>query len=295
MHISRFKQMTYLNSEQHINNFAHARQLSYEKNSLLKIKRIHDYSLNPKRCNNICCSNILPYEKRGNRFCCHSCSATTTNSGRKRNNESKKKISNILKGRKSPNKGKSKYDTFTAVCCKNCKICGKLFYTKGTSVKHTRQTCSRACNTHASVKVRKYQNGSRKPQLYFCKILNKEILLDSSWEIRVAQLLDTFNIKWIRPHPIKWKDENNQDRLYYPDFYLLDHQLYLDPKNPYCMEKDTYKMMVISQLINIEYGDITHIENMIQCLANGRGMERCPPSSCSQSRGSSSPNFTPLE
>ena len=27
---------------------------------------------------------------------------------------------------------------------------------------------------------------------------------------------------WTRPNPLKWIDENNVDRLYFPDFYLED-------------------------------------------------------------------------
>jgi len=44
--------------------------------------------------------------------------------------------------------------------------------------------------------------------------------------------------------------------------------MYLDPKNPYCMNKDKEKMNVISSLINIIYGDVVevikHIDDMMK-------------------------------
>jgi hypothetical protein len=60
----------------------------------------------------------------------------------------------------------------------------------------------------------------------------KGILLDSSWEYELAKRLDSINIKWDRPKPLKWKDEEGFIHNYFPDFYLLDYNLYLDPKNP---------------------------------------------------------------
>ena len=52
------------------------------------------------------------------------------------------------------------------------------------------------------------------------KVYYKNILLDSKWEVLFAQYLDSVNIKWERPNtgiPYIW---NNNEHMYFPDFYL---------------------------------------------------------------------------
>jgi hypothetical protein len=108
----------------------------------------------------------------------------------------------------------------------------------------------------------------RKGQYKFCSkyYQNKwygQIVLESSWEKDVALYLDQKDIKWNRPKPIKWVDSNNKKHLYYPDFYLEEYNLYLDPKNEYCMQKDKEKMKVVSKDINVVYGNIEYVLNEI--------------------------------
>lgn len=76
----------------------------------------------------------------------------------------------------------------------------------------------------------------------------KGVTLDSSWELLLAKKLDEMNINWIRPQPIKWVDKDNKIRNYFPDFYLPDYNLYLDPKNPfaYKVQKDKIEILQIS-------------------------------------------------
>src|SRR5690606_23544606 len=93
-----------------------------------------------------------------------------------------------------------------------------------------------------------------------------KILLESSWELEIAELLDEKNIRWCRPSPIEWVDSSGQSHLYYPDFYIKDTSTYLDPKNPFCMQQDTEKMDVISSMCNIIYGDINKIKNYINSI-----------------------------
>lgn len=119
-----------------------------------------------------------------------------------------------------------------------------------------RKTCSDICKIKAGTS-RTYQNGSRKTIYY------KDVVLESTWELKVAQELDNCNISWTRPEPIKWVDSSTKDRLYYPDFYLVDHDVYLDPKNPYCMERDQEKMKEVSKQINIIYGPIDRVMTYI--------------------------------
>lgn len=59
----------------------------------------------------------------------------------------------------------------------------------------------------------------------------KDIWFDSKWEIAVAKSLDENKIEWIRPKSgFVWTDDGNK---YYPDFFLPEYNVYLDPKNDY--------------------------------------------------------------
>ncbi len=61
------------------------------------------------------------------------------------------------------------------------------------------------------------------------------VKLDSSWEVKLAKILDENNIKWKIPEPVEWIDKNGTIRHYFPDFYLTEYDIYLDPKNDYAM------------------------------------------------------------
>lgn len=79
-----------------------------------------------------------------------------------------------------------------------------------------------------------YRPHPNKGQMY------KEIWFDSKWEVVVAKSLDENNIEWIRPKiGFVWTDDGKK---YYPDFYLPEYDVYLDPKNPYLMIKDKPKI-----------------------------------------------------
>lgn len=76
------------------------------------------------------------------------------------------------------------------------------------------------------------------------------VKLDSSWEEALAKRLDELNISWIRPDPIKWIDENGLQRNYFPDFYLTEYDLYLDPKNPIAYKNQINKINVLLRTYN---------------------------------------------
>jgi hypothetical protein len=67
-------------------------------------------------------------------------------------------------------------------------------------------------------------------------IYYKGVYLHSSYEVRTAKDLDKNNIKWTRPEPVYWFDEDNKRHRYYADFYLPDYDVYLDPKADYIIE-----------------------------------------------------------
>lgn len=107
---------------------------------------------------------------------------------------------------------------------------------------------------HHSEEVRKQisnsmkENGtggfnSRTTIIYEKKDSNDTIVkLQSGYELIVAEDLDKNNIKWIRPRPFIWHDSNNEWHKYYPDFYLPEYNIYLDPKNKYLIERDQDKI-----------------------------------------------------
>ena len=101
----------------------------------------------------------------------------------------------------------------------------------------------------AREKIRRAQLALNYRRLRKGQVKYKDVLLDSSWELALAIRLDELNIKWIRPEPIEWFDKNNIKRLYYPDFYLLDYDLYLDPKNPAAYQNQIEKIEILKNVL----------------------------------------------
>jgi hypothetical protein len=57
--------------------------------------------------------------------------------------------------------------------------------------------------------------------------------LGSSYELAVVKSLDENNIKWDTCKRICYVDPFGKERTYTPDIYLIDHNVYLDPKNDF--------------------------------------------------------------
>lgn len=98
--------------------------------------------------------------------------------------------------------------------------------------------------------------GTQRKKLY----KYKDIYLDSSYEVTVAESLDLNKIKWSRPNSFKYTDLNGILHNYTPDFYLIDYDVYLDPKNDYLINninknlgyKDIDKIKWVSEQNNIK-------------------------------------------
>jgi len=239
----------------HQKNLLEAQKIAVEvvKNNKKIIR--DEYLKKPNKC--LQCDNDLDFYKRKNKFCGSSCSATYNNNKRiNLKQETKDKISKKLTGRTLPQETKDKISKkllLTYSTCKvkytNCKICNKLFTQKNFNNK---LTCSEFCRVEASTS-RKYRNGSRKTIKY------KKIILESSWELKLALFLDEKNVEWVRPKPLRWKNNEGKDKLYYPDFYLPKYDLFLDPKNPHCMEIDKEKIEFFSKNYKIIFGNIEYL------------------------------------
>lgn len=270
------KNTDYYKSGQHKANAQKAGKKALEALAKIKKQKIEDYNKKPARCTN--CNSPLDYEKRKNKFCSKSCSASYNNKNRVRSDETNQKISNSLsnyyeKNYKSYKKvfknnlkeRQIKEGAFCKIFTITCRICGTK-HAVGWNRKD-RKTCGkRACKIHASVGERSYQNGSRKPTWYYNTWQNKEVLLESSWEVEIANYLTSKGIRWIRPEPVQWFDLKGVERYYYPDFYVVDYNLYLDPKNPYCISKDKVKLEIVKKKINLEYGAVDYIKKVIDYL-----------------------------
>ena len=257
----------YIGSEEHKRNSKKASEIGVKKMHQLKEERIKLYYENPKKC--LFCREVIEYKfKNTRKFCNSSCSASYSNKRRKQTEESKNKRSKTMKEtfalnpkKKKSLKAKDKYSLIDYV---NCVHCGKLFVKKRYN---RRTTCSESCRVEEIMQNRKANTLRSKRVIYYNKWEEKDILLDSIWEVKTAELLDKKNIKWIRPKSIEWIDERGK-HLYYPDFYLPDYKIYLDPKNPLVMEIDKEKLNILINInkINLIYGHINKIEKSILSL-----------------------------
>jgi hypothetical protein len=104
-------------------------------------------------------------------------------------------------------------------------------------------------------KIRKAARNSNHRRLRKNPILYKGIILDSTWEFELAKRLDSINVVWIRPEPIRWKDKQGIEHNYFPDFFLPKYNIYLDPKNPHVFNQQKEKIEIISSMINIIWID----------------------------------------
>ena len=92
----------------------------------------------------------------------------------------------------------------------------------------------------------KHQRICKKTEPYL-KMDGTIVNLDSSYERILAKILDDQKIKWIRPKPLIWVDKENIQHHYFPDFYLEDFNIYLDPKNEYCFRVQKEKIDYIKK------------------------------------------------
>lgn len=89
-------------------------------------------------------------------------------------------------------------------------------------------------------------------------------LLQSSYEMEFASLLNELKIQWIRPKHLVY-----ENKKYFPDFYIPSHNIYFDTKNDYLYKIDSLKIEKVRltgvNLIVVRKFEIT-IEFIKQCL-----------------------------
>jgi len=86
--------------------------------------------------------------------------------------------------------------------------------------------------------------------------------LKGNWELEVAKWLDEHDIKWtneMKPFEYEW---NNKIHLYFPDFYLIDYDKYIEVKG-FERERDRCKWKVVNNLIILKKNEIQLIKNSV--------------------------------
>jgi len=127
-----------------------------------------------------------------------------------------------------------------------CTYCKKKFI----SIKLKSGHFPRLCSDECFAKMKSYNAKGIKKQEY-----NGQFF-DSNWEVKIAKWLDENNIIWLRPKTaVVWLDKNEKKHRYYADFYLQDFNVYLDPKNPYCITKQKEKLDIVEKQIKLIYGN----------------------------------------
>ena len=84
-----------------------------------------------------------------------------------------------------------------------------------------------------------------KKQFYYETTDGDVIFLQSSYEIRFAELLDFLAIRWTRPEPFLYIGSDGKNHRYYPDFKIGD--IYVDTKNDYLAIMDLPKINAVKE------------------------------------------------
>jgi hypothetical protein len=227
---------------QHINHKA-AVAARIARQQLAAKERETQYYLNPKLC--ITCTAPIEYAKRLNKFCCASCAAKYNNV-RKPPQQKDVVAKRVAKGLQTK---RNKHIAYTKVT--QCKVCDAWFAYNRSKIK----TCSAQCKSKVlSINaINRKLGGNRNSHAhgYYTSKYAGTVYLESSYEYRVAVDLDNNNIVWIRPSPLYYLDESSTLRRYYADFYLIEYDVYLDPKNDYLIQQDMFKIKAVEDYNNV--------------------------------------------
>lgn len=151
-----------------------------------------------------------------------------------------------------------------------CVVCNKMFKKTIKSKSIVFQTCGIKCY-RSLLSKKSIENPNCGGETGYKHYQYKNIWMDSKWEIEIAKLLDCKNIKWERDrkkHMFWWTDKSGIKRRYYPDFYLPDYKLYLDPKNKYKAQLDLEKItnVIKENGIKLLWGDLNEIKKDVDSL-----------------------------
>lgn len=92
-------------------------------------------------------------------------------------------------------------------------------------------------------KNKKLGGHTSKNTLHFVRNNGEVVYLQSSYEIKMAEILEGLGVEWSRPDPLPWVDDKGESHRYYPDFKI--GSIYLDTKNDYLIRKDAAKINAV--------------------------------------------------
>jgi hypothetical protein len=189
-----------------------------------RLQRKEEYTQTPKKCPE--CNSVIPYEKKQNVYCSSECAATHTQQIKGHHQWSvveKKRLSEWGKrcAYRPPKLGLNKL----------CEVCGNSFYVPRASKKIG---CSRKCTMEWIKKTgyMKGKTGGYRPHSGTSKKgWYKGIFCGSSWELAWVIYHLENNIPFTRNHKGFAYTYSKKIRKYYPDFYLINQDTYIEIKN----------------------------------------------------------------
>jgi hypothetical protein len=128
-------------------------------------------------------------------------------------------------------------------------------------------TPERRAEWSAVMKVQAQKNIENHPDSYsyknFCgrakKSLYKEEWMHSSWELYFAMWCDANDIKWTKKVKSFQYEWDGSTRKYFPDFYLPEHDLYVEVKG-YETDRDIVKWNSVPNLVVLKDKHIKQIK-----------------------------------
>ena len=181
------------------------------------------------RVSKICCECGIGFLKpisgcdSNQQFCSHSCAAIANNKKRPKKEKTlpfKKRVCGL-------------FDI-------QCKECNKVFQVK--NCLRCRKFCSKTCAG---------KNNYHPDTTKATKCIYNGIKLDSGAERYFAQLLDKHQIIWIKNQSkfFLFRDKENKERKYFPDFYLPDYNFWVEIKGKrYVREDDPLRLAAVGNI-----------------------------------------------
>lgn len=247
-------------------------------------KELREYTRQSKKgrnkfyCNEKCScksTSILKRKYRIEEKTCLWCGTTFTSTTHPK---SKKCCSKSCAGKRSQlfvdtnkiSKGLKRYHTNNPKdlnVIKHCSVCSSEFHRPKWDV---RKTCSDVCSRKL-ISKKSRENPNCGGETNYKKFKYNDVWMDSSWEVNVAKWMDEHSIKWRKDKKMNflWTDSDGKRRRYYPDFFLEEHNVYLDPKNKFLIEKDAFKITQVQKengikiVFGLESDVIKFLESLI--------------------------------
>jgi len=223
-------------------------------------QNVHNEKLGEYKEFTVCCDKVdcgkkfivvereKKFPKKEKYYCSRKC-ANTRNHTEKSKNKIKKSIKNFHKDKEIAHpKKRNKQNRILKE--HDCIICSSKFMGSG-KVKACSPTCSTVLRSRNSRENSNCGGKRNSHRIKYKQTDGKIITLESSYEVSLAKDLDKNNIRWKRPEYIFYTDNKGKQRRYYPDFYLIDLDVYLDPKNDYLITKDRLKIESVAKQNNI--------------------------------------------